>query len=167
MLVAQSCPALCAPMVWSVHEILQARILEGVAILYSRGSSQLGANLGLLYCRHILYYLRYHKRSIEFKAWIDSRIKKLWSGLCVSPSYSQFCFSSTVLPLYLENVCCYFISLHSFLFKGKRISYGSPTKEINNSKSQKNNSEETSFLSRSLSKYFLSAHLDCNLNDYL
>ena len=167
MLVAQLCPAFCAPMVWSVHEILQARILEGVAILYSRGSSQLGANLGLLYCRHILYYLRYHKRSIEFKAWIDSRIKKLWSGLCVSPSYSQFCFSSTVLPLYLENVCCYFISLHSFLFKGKRISYGSPTKEINNSKSQKNNSEETSFLSRSLSKYFLSSHLDCNLNDYL
>ena len=40
----QSCPALCDPMDWnpasSVHGILQARILEWVAIPFSRGSSQ-------------------------------------------------------------------------------------------------------------------------------
>ena len=40
----QSCPTLCHPMVCSppdssVHEIFQARILEWVAIPYSRGSS--------------------------------------------------------------------------------------------------------------------------------
>ena len=45
VLVAQSCPALCDLMDFSlpgssVHEILQARILEWVAISYSRGSSQ-------------------------------------------------------------------------------------------------------------------------------
>ena len=45
VLVAQSCPTLCDPMdyslpVSSVHGILQARILEWVAILLSRGSSQ-------------------------------------------------------------------------------------------------------------------------------
>ena len=44
-LVAQSCPTLCSPMDCSlpgfpVHGILQARILEWLAISYSRGSSQ-------------------------------------------------------------------------------------------------------------------------------
>ena len=44
MLVAQSCPTLCDPMDCSplgssVHGILQARILEWVAISFSRGSS--------------------------------------------------------------------------------------------------------------------------------
>ena len=45
-LVAQSCPALCDSMAcsqlgYSVHGILQARILEWVAISFSKGSSQL------------------------------------------------------------------------------------------------------------------------------
>ena len=38
--VSQSCPTLCDPMDYTVHGILQARILECVAILFSRGSSQ-------------------------------------------------------------------------------------------------------------------------------
>ena len=43
--VAQSCPTLCNPMDYSppgssVHGILQARILEWVAISFSRGSSE-------------------------------------------------------------------------------------------------------------------------------
>ena len=46
VLVTQSCPTLFDPMNWSppgsfVHEILQARILEWVAIPFSRGSSKL------------------------------------------------------------------------------------------------------------------------------
>ena len=36
----QSCPTLCNPMGSPVHEILQARILEWVAISFSRGSSR-------------------------------------------------------------------------------------------------------------------------------
>ena len=36
----QSCPILCNPMVYTVQGILQARILEWVAIPFSRGSSQ-------------------------------------------------------------------------------------------------------------------------------
>ena len=45
LLVAQLCPTLCDPMDCSpphscVHEICQARILEWVAISFSRGSSQ-------------------------------------------------------------------------------------------------------------------------------
>ena len=35
--VAQSCPTLCNPMDYTVHEILQARILEWVAVPLSRG----------------------------------------------------------------------------------------------------------------------------------
>ena len=38
--VAQSCPTLCSPMGCTVHGILQARILEWVAVLFSRRSSQ-------------------------------------------------------------------------------------------------------------------------------
>ena len=45
VLVAQSCgtlcdPVDCSPPGFSVHRILQARILEWVAILFSRGSSR-------------------------------------------------------------------------------------------------------------------------------
>ena len=38
--VAQLCPTLCDPMDYTVHRILQARILEWVAFPFSRGSSQ-------------------------------------------------------------------------------------------------------------------------------
>ena len=43
VLVTQLCPSLCDPMDWSlpgssVHGLLQARILEWVAISFSRGS---------------------------------------------------------------------------------------------------------------------------------
>ena len=42
----------------SVHGILQARILEWVAIPFSRGIFPTrGSNLGLLHCRKILYHL--------------------------------------------------------------------------------------------------------------
>ena len=40
VLVAQSCPTLCNPMDCTIHGILQARILEWVAFLFSRGSSR-------------------------------------------------------------------------------------------------------------------------------
>ena len=37
--VAQSCPTLCDPMDYTVHGILQARILGWVAFSFSKGSS--------------------------------------------------------------------------------------------------------------------------------
>ena len=39
MKVAQLCPTLCDPMDYTIHGILQARMLEWVAIRFSRGSS--------------------------------------------------------------------------------------------------------------------------------
>ena len=60
---AQSCLTLCDPMDYTVHGILQARILECVAIPISRGIFPTqGSNPGLLNCRWILYQLN-HKES--------------------------------------------------------------------------------------------------------
>ena len=60
---AQSCPAVCNPMdcrppCSSVHGISQARILEWVAISFSRGSSQPRdqTHISCLSCRWILYH---------------------------------------------------------------------------------------------------------------
>ena len=39
-MIDQSGPTLCDPMVYTIHGILQARILEWVAFPFSRGSSQ-------------------------------------------------------------------------------------------------------------------------------
>ena len=51
------------PMDYTVHGILQARILEWVAVLFSRGSSQpRDQTLGLPHCRQILYQLSHHRK---------------------------------------------------------------------------------------------------------
>ena len=65
--VAQSCPTLCdptdcSPPGSSVHGILQARILEWVAISFSRGSSWLRDRT--LHCRQILYCLSHQGRPL-------------------------------------------------------------------------------------------------------
>ena len=63
VLAALSCPTLCNPMNCSppgssVHGILQAKILEWVAILFSRGIFLTqGPNPGLLHCRQTFYHL--------------------------------------------------------------------------------------------------------------
>ena len=62
MRVAQSCLTLCDPMDYTVHGILQARILEWVAFPFSRGSSQPRDRTHLPHCRQILYQLS-HKGS--------------------------------------------------------------------------------------------------------
>ena len=65
VLVAKSCPTLCDRMNCSspgssVHGILQARILEQVAILLGIFPTQ-GSNSGFLDYRQILYHLSHHK----------------------------------------------------------------------------------------------------------
>ena len=63
MLVTQSCLTLCNPMYYSlqgssVHGILQASILEWVAVPFLQGIFLTqGSNLGFLHCRQILYHL--------------------------------------------------------------------------------------------------------------
>ena len=61
--VAQSCPTLCDPLDYTAHGILQARILEWVAVPFSRGSSQPRNRTWVsCICRRILYQLS-HKGS--------------------------------------------------------------------------------------------------------
>ena len=62
VLVAQSYPTLfdpmdCSPPGSSAHGILQARIVEWVAIPFSGIFPTQGPNLGVLHCRQILYSL--------------------------------------------------------------------------------------------------------------
>ena len=76
MLVTQSCPDLCDPKDCSlpsssVHGIIHARILEWVAVPFSRGIFPTqGSNLGLLYCRQMLYRVSHQEdtRGLEFGA---------------------------------------------------------------------------------------------------
>ena len=62
---------LCNPMDYTVHGILQARILEWVTVLFSRGSSQPRDRTqpGLLHCRRILFQLS-HQGSPRILEWV-------------------------------------------------------------------------------------------------
>ena len=61
---------LCNPMDYAAHGILQARILEWVAVPFSRGFFPThGSNPGLLHCRQILYQLN-HQRSPRILEWV-------------------------------------------------------------------------------------------------
>ena len=56
--VAQSYPTLCNPVDYTVHGILQARILEWVSLSLLQGIfPNQGSNPGLPHCRRILYQL--------------------------------------------------------------------------------------------------------------
>ena len=79
--VTQSCPTLCDPMNCnqpgsSVLGNFQARVLEWVSISFSRGSSLTqGLNLGLPYCRQMLYHLSHHgSPSNEYSGLISYRV---------------------------------------------------------------------------------------------
>ena len=89
--VAQSCLTLCEPMDYTVHGILQAKILKWVAFPFFRGIFPTqGSNPGLPHCRWILYQ-RSHKgrklvknadsRAVSWKVWCSrsgSRYEKLY-----------------------------------------------------------------------------------------
>ena len=69
MKAAHLCPTVCDPMDYTVHGILQARILEWVAFPFSMGSSQ-------------------HKDQIQvshiaggfFNSWATREAQEYWSG---------------------------------------------------------------------------------------
>ena len=66
MKVTQSCLSLCDPMDYTVHGILQARILEWVTFPFSMGSSQ--PRYQTLHCGQILYQLSYQGSPSDQKA---------------------------------------------------------------------------------------------------
>ena len=68
--VAESCPPLCNPMDYTVYGILQARILEWVALALLQGIFPTqGSNPGLLRCGQIPYQLS-HKGSPRTLEWV-------------------------------------------------------------------------------------------------
>ena len=73
VLVTQLHPTLCGPMDWgppgsTVHGILQARVLERVAIPFSRGILPThGLNPDLCHCRQVLYLQSYNSLSRRMK----------------------------------------------------------------------------------------------------
>ena len=75
MKVAQSCPTLCDPMDYTVHGILQAKILEWIAFpfLPNPGIESIWSPIefspGLLRCRQILYQLS-HRGSPRILEWV-------------------------------------------------------------------------------------------------
>ena len=65
--VAQPCLTLCDPMDYTVHGLLQGRILEWVAFPFSRGIFLTqGLNPGLPHCRQILYQLSHQESPLMF-----------------------------------------------------------------------------------------------------
>ena len=73
--VAQSCPALCNPMDYSlsgssVHGIFRAKVLEWVAISFSIGSSWPRDRTQVyLHCRRILYHLSHLGDHLQLKVY--------------------------------------------------------------------------------------------------
>jgi len=71
MIVAQSCTTLCDPMDcsppgFSVHKILQARILKWVAIPFSRGSSRPRDRTWVSCITGRFFSIRIYKKEIVF-----------------------------------------------------------------------------------------------------
>ena len=67
--VAQSCPALCDPMYYTVHGILQAEYRSGSLSLLPGIFPTQGSNPGLLHCKRILYQLS-HQGSPRILEWV-------------------------------------------------------------------------------------------------
>ena len=105
--VAQSCPPLCSPLDYrspssSVHGIFKARILEQVAISYSRGSSQLRdqTQVSCISCigRWILYnwatweaWRRGHQHALGTRLWQSPRSysRTDYWRCCYRPGFSS------------------------------------------------------------------------------
>ena len=107
VLVAQSCLTLCnhtncSLQGFSVHGILQARILEWIAIPSSKGS-----NSGLLHCRQILYLLSYRFYfPISWSLWERTALTSSWSVLTLAlPRVSRriLCLLPHLFPLLHEG----------------------------------------------------------------
>ena len=94
--VTHMCPTVCNPMDcsppgYSVHGIFQARILEGIAISFSREGifPTQGSNPGLLRCRQTLYPLS-HQGSPSTKSGSKKEMGRgFLDGLLAKTPHSQ------------------------------------------------------------------------------
>ena len=89
---------LCDPMDYTVHGILQARILEGIAFPSPRIFPAQGSNPGLLHCGQILYPMS-HKGSPFIRGTLRNRIlsclrRLLKTGRCPTDMPATVLWSS-------------------------------------------------------------------------
>ena len=105
--VSQPGPTLCNPMNYTVHGILQARILELVAFPFSMGIFPTrGSNPGLQHCRWILYQLSHQEDPNVLTLYfqnlllLKTRTDFEASGLGLQRGESQFTWSK-----YFVNKC--------------------------------------------------------------
>ena len=94
--VAQLCPTLCDPMDYTVHEIVQARILEWVAFPFSRGSSQSRDQTQVS-----------HIASGLFTSWAP-RDASSWPGVTKNPA--AWCWSDQIMTA----VWCHLVAFVHF-----------------------------------------------------
>ena len=85
----QSCPALCNPKDCSlpgssVHGILQARILEWIAVVLQEFFLTQGSNPGLLHCRQILYRWATREASSDTQRCLTVRVN---GDMCQCPAW--------------------------------------------------------------------------------
>ena len=121
VLVAQSCPTLCEPRpVSSIHGILQARVLEWVAISFSRRSSPPRDQtwVSLIAGRRFTIWATGEQKT-EWAIWISLHVT-LSLLVSVSLSLSLFCPPPSVLisvSLYFDYLMPLFLSLpHSSFY---------------------------------------------------
>ena len=82
----------CSPPGSSVHGVLQVRILEWIAIPFSRGIFPMqGLNLGPHCCRQILYHLSHQGNPFQNPQWMPET-KDNSEPLI-------YCFSSLCIPM--------------------------------------------------------------------
>jgi len=78
--VAQSCPTLCDPMDYTVHGILQARILGWAAFPFSRGSSQLRDRTQVSHIAGRFFYQLSQKENPRIIEWVAYPFSRGSSG---------------------------------------------------------------------------------------
>ena len=115
--VTKSCLTLCNRMDYTVYGILQARILERVAVPFSRDSSNPGIEPRSPHCRWILYQLR-HRGSPRILEWVacpfsrgSSRPRNQTQIFCIASRFFPAEPSGKPNPLIISGLRCLFISV--------------------------------------------------------
>ena len=130
--VTQSCPTLwdpidCSPPGSSADGIFRARVLEWVAISFSRGSSPTqGSNLGLPHCRQMLYPLSHQGSYRAFPITVVplsisrsniAQWKCIWlRQVDLALTVTSFPWASIIISL--SGVCCLY---HRFVLRNENI----------------------------------------------
>ena len=132
--VTQSCSTLCHRMDYTVHEILQATLLEWVAVPFSRGSSQ-HRNLTHVsqHWRQILYQLN-HKGSPRILEWV---VYPFSGGSfqprnrTSSPHFRWIIYQLSYEESLLQFAFCQFLAVSSHGRRGEQALWGFLYKDIN------------------------------------